>query len=83
MKKPLRHIFDYIILCILFSISLLILIYFNGNPKFQIPVVIISSLLYVFWGYFHHKKDNTINPKTIAEYAIYGLLGGILIVGLL
>lgn len=83
MKKPLRHVFDYILLCLFFSVSLILLIYFNGNPNYQIFVVILSSIIYSLWGYFHHKKEGSLNSKIIIEYMVYGLLGGILVVGLI
>lgn len=83
MKKPLRHIFDYLVLCFIFSISLVLLIYFNGNPKYQMPVILVTSFFYILWGYLHHRKEGDFHPNIFLEYILYSLLGGVLILGLI
>lgn len=83
MKKPLRHIAHYLILCAFLSLSLVLLIYFNGLPKYQIPIIIITSLIYVFWGYLHHRSEGDLHQKILMEYVLYSILGAILIIGLI
>ena len=83
MKKPLRHIFDYAILSLLLSVSLFLLIYFNGNPKIQRVLVIFAGSCYVAWGYLHHKKEKTLDLSIIIEYLLYSVLGSMLVIGLL
>lgn len=83
MKKPLRHILDYILLISVLSIVLFLLIYFNGNPKIQKVLVLLSGCSYVAWGYLHHKKEKTLDLSIILEYLLYAVLGTLLLRGLL
>lgn len=83
MKKPLRHLKDYISLCAVLSGFLILLIYFNGNPSFQVPIVILTLLSYILWGYKHHQKEGTYDKKVIFEYSLFGLLGSTIVIGLL
>jgi hypothetical protein len=83
MKKPLKHIFDYLLLCLILSLGLISLIYFNGNPVQQRFATAITAVAYVIWGIYHHKKEGSISQKVAFEYLIYGLLGSVLIIGLI
>lgn len=83
MKRPLRHIKDYLMLCVGLSVSVIFLIYFNGNPNFQVPVVILSLFYYVLWGYMHHQKEGHFDKKVILEYGLFGLMGSTIVIGLL
>ncbi len=83
MKKPLRHIFDYLILSFLMSIAVLLTLVFNGNRLYQTIIIISTSLLYIFWGLFHHQKEGSLHPQVIWEYFLYALLGSVLVLGLL
>jgi hypothetical protein len=64
-------------------VAVISLIIYNGVPKYQTITVAASSFAYFVWGYFHHKKEGSVNLKTLSEYAIYAILGGILIIGLI
>lgn len=83
MKKPLRHIKDYLTLCVFLSGFLILLIFYSGNPGFQVPIVILALFSYVLWGYKHHQKEGTYDRKVIFEYGLFGLLGSTIIIGLL
>lgn len=83
MKKPLRKIVDYLILTVIFSCSIVLVLLFNGNPFKQIVTIITMSILYVLWGIVHHLKEKTFYPKIVLEYALYGLLGSALTIGLI
>ena len=83
MKKPLRHVLHYIALCIVLSLILALLVYFNGKPVMQKILVIIAGSWYVIWGYTHHYKEKTLDMSIIIEYTLYGVLGSLLITGLL
>lgn len=83
MKKPLRHLLDYVLLISILSVILFLLIYFNGNPKIQKVLVILVGSFYLSWGYFHHKKEKTLDLTIVLEYLLYATLGSLLLFGLL
>lgn len=83
MKKPLRHLLDYVLLISFLSLLLLLLIYFNGNPKIQKVLVVLVGSFYLGWGYFHHKKEKTLDLSIVFEYLLYAVLGCLLLFGLL
>jgi len=82
MKKPLRHLLDYLILCFIVSTGIVLILIFNGNPIFQRFVVLGLSLLYIIWGIVHHLKEHTYHPKIVTEYIFFALLGYIIVIGL-
>lgn len=83
MKKPLRHIFDYLILIFLMATAVLLMLVYNGNRLYQIAIIITTSLLYILWGILHHQKEDSLHPKVVMEYLLYALLGTVLVLGLL
>ncbi len=83
MKKPLRHVLQYIVLCLILSSILALLIFFNGNPAIQKVLIIFAGGWYIIWGYVHHYKEKTLDLSIIIEYALYGILGSVLVIGLL
>lgn len=83
MKTPLRHVLHYILLCLVLSAIIVLLIYANGNPKIQKLLVIVAGGSYILWGYLHHYTEKTLDLSVIVEYALYGILGSFLILGLI
>ena len=83
MKKPISHIVDYLILSLLVSVAVILVLIHNGNKQYQQYIIIGLSMLYVLWGYVHHQREKTYQPKIILEYVLFALLGCILIIGLL
>jgi hypothetical protein len=83
MKAPLRHVFQYIVLCIILSALLALLINFNGSPQIQKIIIILGSSSYVTWGYIHHAKENTLDLSIVLEYVLYAALGSLLVIGLI
>lgn len=83
MKRPLRHIFDYLVLSFLMSLAIVMILIFNGNRAFQMITIVCTSLLYVFWGILHHQKEGTLHPKITLEYILFASLGTVLVLGLL
>jgi len=83
MKKPLRHIFDYLVLSVIVSVAIVLILLTNGNKPTQKLIVIGLSSLYIVWGIFHHKKEGTINPEIALEYGLFATLGSLLVIGLL
>lgn len=82
-KKPLRHIFDYLLLSFLMSLAVILILIFNGNRPFQGITIISASIIYVLWGISHHHREETLHPKVVLEYLLFGLLGTVLVMGLL
>ena len=83
MKKPIRKLFDYFILVLIVSVSIMLTLYFNGNKSTQEMIIIALSILYFLWGIFHHSKEKTLHSRVIIEYALFAILGTILVIGLL
>jgi len=83
MKRPLRKIIDYLVLAFIISASIVLILLYNGNQTRQIAIVVGMTLLYVLWGVLHHLREKTFYLGVLLEYALYGLLGCALIIGLL
>mgnify|MGYP001480250701 CR=1 FL=1 len=83
MKKPLRHIFDYLVLTILISTAIVLILFFNGNKYYQELIIVGLSLSYIVWGVIHHAKEHTLQTRIILEYVLFSLLGTFLVMGLL
>ncbi len=83
MKRPIGKIIDYLTLCLVMSLSIVLILFFNGNRTYQVITIISTSLLYITWGVIHHTKEGTFHPKIGLEYALFALLGCVLVLGLL
>ena len=83
MKKPLRYIFDYLILTIIVSFAVILTLYFNGNKNYQQAIIVGLSLLYLVWGIIHHAKEKTLYDQIILEYLLFAVLGSVIVTGLL
>lgn len=83
MKKPLRHIADYLILSLIVSLGILLTLIYNGNPDYQRKIIIGLSLIYIVWGIYHHWLEHTLKPIILLEYVMFGVLGMALTIGLL
>lgn len=83
MKKPIRSLFDYLILSLIVSIAIVLILYFNGSKFYQEIIIIGLSILYIVWGIFHHAKEKTLQARVILEYVLFGLLGSVIVIGLL
>lgn len=83
MNKSIRKILDYIVLCFVLAILIFLLMFYNGSHLIQKTIVIIASAWYVLWGYYHHTKEKTADLSVVIEYLLYGVLGGLLIIGLI
>ncbi len=82
MKKPLRHVLDYLLLTLMVSAGILLTLFWSGNPILQRIVIIGLSVLYFLWGVIHHTKEKTYNTQIGIEYALYALLGCVIVIGL-
>jgi positive regulator of sigma E activity len=83
MKLPVRHVFQYIALCIVLCLILALLVFFNGIPNIQKILLMLAGSFYVIWGYIHHYREKSLDLSIIIEYLLYGALGTILVIGLI
>jgi hypothetical protein len=74
-----HHIFQYLIILILFGITVTALISPIDYAQ-KILFTSITLLIYFFWAIWHHWEDHKLNLATILEYlAIVALLFWLLI----
>lgn len=83
MKRPIRHIVDYLILSFIVCAAIVFVLLFNGNRPYQIAVILSLSGLYLFWGILHHHKEGNLQTKIFWEYFLFAVLGSVLAIGLL
>ncbi len=83
MRTSVDKIVDYFILSLLISLSIILTLVFSGNRPFQIITIVVTSLVYIAWGTAHHQREKTLYPQIILEYALFALLGTVLVIGLL
>lgn len=83
MKRPLRHLFDYLVLSLVMSVAIILILFFNGSRFFQMIIIVSTSVIYVLWGIGHHHKEGTLHQKVVLEYLLYAILGTALVLGLL
>ena len=73
--RAYKHIWYYssLILILIFGF---ILVYANSsNKSFQIGIVFVITLFYVFWGILHHFLKHDLNMKIVIEYMLIGCFG--------
>lgn len=83
MKRSVGKIIDYLVLSLLMSVAIVLILLFNGNRPIQTIITIGTSLIYIVWGIIHHKKEGTFYPQVGLEYALFALLGSVIVMGLL
>lgn len=80
----IRHGIDFGLLVLILGLGLAGMMVFRYELASQIAVVILMSIMYVFWGVFHHLHDNDLTGKVVLEYiAMAALISFILILFLL
>lgn len=80
----IRHSVDFSILGVVIVFGLYGLYLFRFEVASQIAVSVLMSILYVFWGIFHHYHDGNLTGKVVLEYiAVASLVAFILILFLL
>jgi hypothetical protein len=79
-----RHGVEFLILVVILAMSLGGLIYYRFDSASQIAIVLLMSVLYVFWGVVHHIFDNNLTSRVVLEYiGMSALVSTILITFLL
>lgn len=75
-----RHLFDFILLILIIVFGLYGIISLKFDVAAQIAVTVIMSVLYVFWGIFHHYHDGNLTIKVALEYIGMAFLVGTMLV---
>ncbi|MBI3887704.1 hypothetical protein HY310_01400 [Candidatus Microgenomates bacterium] len=84
LQHLIRHIFDYLLLLVIFIVGFGGLLYFKYDIAAQIADVVVMCLFYIGWGVLHHFHDRNLSGKVFMEYvAIAALVAFILIIFLL
>ncbi|KKR34337.1 MAG: hypothetical protein UT63_C0003G0053 [Candidatus Gottesmanbacteria bacterium GW2011_GWC2_39_8] len=82
-KSKSHHLIAYLILIFILLSGLFFFLNFQGVPRMQIEVAVITSVFYALWGIVHHLIDRDLHPKIVVEYILIGLIAVILIKGVL
>jgi hypothetical protein len=80
MKKISNY---YLILLIILNFGALMFYLLRFNPFYQIWVLMLTSLAYVFWGLIHHFLEDDLHPKVILEYILIAMLVNLVVMTLL
>lgn len=84
VHQAIRHGFDFVLLLAIIGLGLTGILFFRFDVASQVAMVVLMSILYVFWGIFHHHHDGNLTSHIILEYiGISALVAFILIVFLL
>ncbi len=79
-----RHAADFTILAAIIAFGLIGIIFYRFDFAAEVTVVILMSVMYIFWGVMHHYHDGDLTMKTLLEYiAMSVMISFILIVLLL
>ncbi len=79
-----RHGFDFVLLAAIIGMGLLGILMFHFDVASQIAVVVLMSVLYIFWGIYHHHHDENLTAQIVLEYiGMAALVAFILIIFLL
>lgn len=84
MKKNFfQHLPHYFSLFGLLAVSAFGFHLFEYDENFQLAIIISASISYVAWGVVHHKIHDDLKLSVVAEYAIFALLGIIIVASVL
>ena len=71
----MKHSGEYTILSILAAFYLTAILYFKSNPQYLLFATMIFGIFYVFWGIYHHLKNDYFQIKIVLEYLLVATLG--------
>jgi len=71
----------YLLLIILVVLGVIFFHRFTGLPHMQMLVVTLTALLYVGWGYLHHRIEGDLHSKVMLEYLLIATLAVLLMRG--
>lgn len=76
-----RHGVDFLLLALIIGLGLGGLVFFRFDIAAQVAIIVLMSIMYVFWGIFHHIHDGNLESRIILEYvAIAALIAFVLII---
>ena len=70
----IRHAVDFLLLALIIGLGLGGLVYFRFDAASQVAVIILLSIMYVFWGVFHHLHDGNLEARVLFEYIGFSAL---------
>ena len=77
----IRHGLDFSLLALIIFLGLGGLVFFRFDIASQVAIIVLMTIMYVFWGIFHHIHDGNLESRIVLEYvAIAALIAFILIV---
>jgi hypothetical protein len=74
-----KHPLNYLILAIIFSISLILFFVFCFDHHNQRRVVYATSALYLGWSLFHHYRRGDLSLSIFIEYLLLALFALIVV----
>lgn len=80
MKKISNY---YLILLVILNFGALMFYLLRFSPFYQMWVMFLTSLAYIFWGLIHHFLEEDLHPKVILEYVLIALLVNLVVMTLL
>jgi isoprenylcysteine carboxyl methyltransferase (ICMT) family protein YpbQ len=69
-----KHIVHYLVLLGLMAIAFSTLVLVSLTRTQQLVVIILTAVMYVAYGIFHHKLHHDLTIKIVVEYALVALL---------
>jgi hypothetical protein len=75
LREIKKHPLNYLILGIIFSISIFLFFYFrlHFNTRDQRLLVYGTAILYFIWSIFHHHRRGDLHFSIILEYFLLSL----------
>ena len=70
-----RHIEYYLSLVAILALGMFLVIIVSPNKNLQMFFVLLTTLVYVIFGVFHHLINHDLGSKIVLEYLLIGSLG--------
>ena len=77
------HLYHYLVLLLIFLISIIFFNYFRFDHKLQSFIIIATAFSYFIWGIIHHYLEENLYPKVVIEYFLIAFIGSILLISLI
>ena len=74
-----NHLLHYTILITILVIGFGSVVLFSANKQAQLILAIITSVLYVLWGFIHHYMEDDMSIKVVVEYVLIAVLSILII----
>ncbi len=74
-----RHKLDYSILVLILGLFIFAFFYVWPNTFFERTLVLVLSVLYFFWGMFHHMRSDRVTIRIVLEYFFASTLSGVIL----